>query len=204
MSPRAYDSSRRRPGAEATRLRILEATRAIVGGKGDLTDFSMEAVARSAGVVRMTVYYHFPSREKLLEGLSDHLAQQGGMRRMREVFQEPDGRKALRALVETFVSFWSSDRITLRRIRAMGVVAPSSDRAPRDRDSWRREAIKNLLEKLGKGMSARKPREREELVDLLTTLTSFETFDALATSTRSADAVATLLTRVALELAGYA
>ncbi|MCI4363718.1 MAG: TetR/AcrR family transcriptional regulator [Thermoplasmata archaeon] len=203
MAPRAYDSSRRRPDVEATRVRILEATRAIVGGKGDLTAFSMEAVARKAGVVRMTVYYHFQSRQKLLDGLSDHLAQQGGTRRMREVFLEPDVKKALRALTETFVSFWASDRLTLRRLRAMGVVAPASDRAPRNRDTWRREAIENLLSKMGKSPGGAKLREREDLVDLLTTLTSFETFDALGTGSRTPDAVAALLTRVALDLAGF-
>jgi AcrR family transcriptional regulator len=203
MSPRAYDSSRRRADVEATRNKILEATRTIVGGKGDLSAFSMDAVARKAGVARMTVYYHFHSREELLEGLADRLAAQGGMRRMREVFVEPDPEKALRALISTFVGLWASDRVTLRRLRAMGVVSPGKDAAPRRRDSWRREAIENLLGKMGKSVGGGKPRDREELVDLLSTLTSFETFDALCSGTRSPEAVANLLSRVALDLAGF-
>jgi AcrR family transcriptional regulator len=36
--------------------------------------FSVEAVARQAGVARMTVYYQFGSRRGLLEGICDSLA----------------------------------------------------------------------------------------------------------------------------------
>jgi len=201
MSPRRYDARRRTAAPEATRMRILEATRSVIGGPGDLSEFSIDKVAEKAGVARMTVYNQFRSRAGLLDGLADHLAQRGGMARMRVVFTEPEFRRALSTLVETFVGFWASDRVTLRRLRAMAIAFPETDGAARDRDGWRREAVSNLLAKFTprpKGRGATDPN----LVDLLTTLTSFETFDGLCTNSRPPEKVAALLSDLAWEMAG--
>jgi AcrR family transcriptional regulator len=197
VPPRSYDTTRRRAAAEGTRLRILEAARALIGGRGDLADFSMELVARKAGVARMTVYHQFRSRAGLLEALADHLAQRGGMQRMREVFTEPEFDRALRTLVETFVGFWASDRVTLRRLRALGVVFPDEASGPRDRDAWRREAIRTLLARHGRGGRSGRGPPRADVIDALATLTSFETFDAMAIDGRGAKEVAGLLADLA-------
>ncbi|REE76978.1 TetR family transcriptional regulator [Rhodococcus wratislaviensis] len=58
----------RRSHARANRARILDA--AVTAFIAD-PDASMDDVARSAGVVRRTVYAHFPSREALVEGIAD-------------------------------------------------------------------------------------------------------------------------------------
>lgn len=199
MTPRTYDMAHRREAAEATRAKILEATRVMIGGKGDLERFSMEAVARKAGVARMTVYYQFHSREELMTALADHLAQRGGMQRMQEVFMEADPERSLRKLVGVFVGFWSTDRVTMRRLRAMGVVWPRRDQGPRDRDSWRREAVENVLRRFGRRTGSLR-LGGEALVSVLTTLTSFETFDSLCVAGRSADDVAKLLGDLAVML----
>jgi AcrR family transcriptional regulator len=195
--PRAYHSTRRAAANEETRARILEAARGLLAGRGNLDDFSMETIAGRAGVSRMTVYYQFESRSGLLDALADHLAQRGGMARMREVFTAPDLPAAFGKLVETFVGFWASDRVALRRMRALAVVFPKDTAGPRDRDAWRREAIVNLLarHRYG-GTGGRAPPD--ELVDELAMLTSFEAFDLLCTGDRDPDAVVALLTRIGL------
>ena len=159
----------------------------------------MDAVADRAGVARMTVYNQFRSRAGLLEALSDHLAERGGIRTIRGAFLEPDPPKALRRLVETFVGFWASDTVTLRRLRAMGIVAPGRDAAPRERDELRRGAVRTLLEKFDPELAHVDAGRREELVDYLTMLTSFETYDALASPKRSPDGIAETLTKRALQ-----
>jgi AcrR family transcriptional regulator len=67
-------SEARRIGrGEANRRHILAvATRELVRDP----DASMDDIARAAGVVRRTVYGHFPSREALIEGIADEAARE--------------------------------------------------------------------------------------------------------------------------------
>lgn len=58
--------SRRR--TNTNRARILDAARGCFAHDPDA---SMDDVARAAGVVRRTVYAHFPNRDTLIEGLAD-------------------------------------------------------------------------------------------------------------------------------------
>ena len=59
---------RRRADAERSIARILDAA---VDALGDDQEASMAEVARRAGVVRATIYVHFPTREALLEAVTD-------------------------------------------------------------------------------------------------------------------------------------
>ncbi|MFC4603139.1 TetR/AcrR family transcriptional regulator [Rhodococcus kronopolitis] len=58
----------RRSQASANRERIIEAA---IGAFAANPDASMDDVARAAGVVRRTVYGHFPNRDALVEGIVD-------------------------------------------------------------------------------------------------------------------------------------
>jgi AcrR family transcriptional regulator len=202
MSPRKYELGRRREGSDATREKILEATRALFGGKGDLDGFSMDAVAAKAGVARMTVYNQFHSQGELLEALADHLAARAGMQRMADVFLEPRPDEAVRTFVATFVALWASDRVALRRLRAMGILVPSLYRKVRERDEWRRQAARTLVAKIGIPGPSDRPGEADWPVDLLTSATSFETFDALCDDRRPPPMVAQLVSDELLRLWG--
>ncbi len=186
MSPRPYHSEQRRAAASQTRTRIVDAARALLASEGGLAAFSVDAVAREAGVARMTVYYQFRSRLGLLEALFDDLAQRGGMSGLPAAFSTRDPLEALDGLIATFCRFWESDRLLLRRLRAAATADPELEPALRARDERRRMALRPLLDRLA----------LPDLVDLLWTLTSFETYDALAGS-RPVDEVAALLSRTA-------
>ncbi|MCK0090888.1 TetR/AcrR family transcriptional regulator [Rhodococcus sp. HNM0563] len=57
-----------RKRANANRSRILDAAMRCFAANSDA---SMDDVAKAAGVVRRTVYAHFPNRDALVEGLAD-------------------------------------------------------------------------------------------------------------------------------------
>jgi AcrR family transcriptional regulator len=186
MSPRRYSLGQRAPAVDETRLRILAAAREVLETHDRLT---IDAVAQAADVARMTIYNQFGSRVGLLEALFDWLAARGGIDRLPLVFQQPDPDLALEAFVVTFCGFWASDRRVLRRLRALAVLDAELEGLVRARDERRRGGLRVLLQ--------RRPRQSPAALDILYTLTSFESFDSLATDQRPADEVAEIVLHVA-------
>src|SRR4051812_11434149 len=72
---RTADASRPRRRADAQRsiVRILDAA---VDSLGEDPEASMSAIARRAGVVRATIYVHFPTRELLLDAVMENAVAQ--------------------------------------------------------------------------------------------------------------------------------
>ena len=197
MSPRPYRMGKRQAAADDTRARILEAARQLLGNESE-TDLSMEAIACRADVSRLTVYYQFKSRPGLLEGLYDHLAIRGNMRRMAEVFHEADPSVALEKLVLTFVGFWSSDPVVIRRLRGMATLDAEIDQGIRARDERRQHAAREIIRRTVLGGKKKLSTEKQNLTaDILSMLTSFECYDALARAGHSQEAIVATITRVA-------
>jgi AcrR family transcriptional regulator len=94
--------------AEANRRHILAvAARELIRNP----EVSMDDIARAAGVVRRTVYGHFPSREALIEGLTDEAAREviDALRRGTENAASP-----IEALVRSALAMWEiGDRYRL-------------------------------------------------------------------------------------------
>src|SRR3954447_26104641 len=124
MSPRPYNLGRRQESAEQTRARIVEAARELLMASDGFSGFTMDAVARQAGVARMTVYYQFESKRGLLEGLFDDLASRGLVDKLAGAFERPEPLDALDELVAAFGRFWASDRLVIRRLHALGALDP--------------------------------------------------------------------------------
>src|ERR671934_724490 len=99
MSPRPYRLGQRRVAAEQTRARVIAAARELLMASGGFAGFTIDAVARQAGVARMTVYYQFGSKAGLLEALFDDLASRGGVAQLRAAFSRPDPLPALAGLI---------------------------------------------------------------------------------------------------------
>jgi AcrR family transcriptional regulator len=195
MSPRPYRAGERRQAAtEATRDRIISATRELLTDPQAKT-FSIEAIAVRADVARMTVYYQFKSKGKLLEALFDDFATRANMRDMRKVFQEPDPVRSLRLLVAIFCNLWETESPLLRRLTVFAALDPDVDKTLRARGDWRREALSNLVSRF-KIPNA----EADDVIDLLHVLTSFETYDALVHAHRQPKKIVKLLQKAALAI----
>jgi AcrR family transcriptional regulator len=161
-----------------------------------MAGFSMEAVARQAGVARMTVYYQFGSKAGLLEAVYDDLAQRGLVASLRAVFEAADALEALDELVAAFGRFWASDRLIMRRLRALAVLDP--DFAPaRARDERRRDLFARIAGRIAEEHGQPDPTSASQLVDVLTALAGFETFDALAGEDRTPEEVIPEVQRLA-------
>jgi AcrR family transcriptional regulator len=204
MSPRRYNVEKRRADAEHTRARVIEAARELVASPNGMAGFSMEAVARQAGVARMTVYYQFGSKVGLLEAVYDDLAQRGLVASLRAVFEAPDALQALDELVSAFGRFWASDRLIMRRLRALAVLDPDFEGA-RERDERRRNLFREVVGRIAEQYGQPDEASASRLVDVLTSLASFESFDALAGESGSPEDVIPLvqgLARLALSREG--
>ena len=197
MSPRPYRMGKRQTAARQTRARILEAARHFLAGESE-TDFSMDAIARRADVSRLTIYYQFNSRPGLLEALYDHLAIRGNMQRMAAVFHEPDPFVALQNLVRTFVGFWSSDPVVIRRLRGMAALDAEIAEGIRVRDARRQHAAREILRRISLGRKKKlSTAQRNFAADVFSMLTSFESYDALARAGHSEAQIIAMVTRLA-------
>jgi AcrR family transcriptional regulator len=178
MSPRPYRSSARESAAAETRLRIIEAARAILSAEGTVA-FTVDRIAEVADVARMTVYNQFGSKRGLVEALSDDLAARGGIARLPEAFQAADAMSGLEIVIQVFLGFWERERQVLRRLRA--VIALDPELSQSNRDERRRQALTAVLRRLSDQTGRPAPGEIETAADLLLVLTSFEAYEDLST-----------------------
>src|SRR3954447_1908616 len=109
MPKRNYVSSARASAAAATRERIIAAGARLLREDASIANFSLDVVAKAAGVTRLTVYNQFGSRRGLLEAVFDEIAHQGGLFELAEVMTMADPRAALDRVIEIFCTFWGRD-----------------------------------------------------------------------------------------------
>jgi AcrR family transcriptional regulator len=195
MSPRPYRLGQRRVAAEQTRARVIAAARVLLTSSRGFAGFTIDAVARQAGVARMTVYYQFASKAGLLEALFDDLADRGGMEQLPSAFGRPDPLDALDDFVAVFCRFWASDRLIIRRLQGLAALDPDFQQV--SREERRREGLRVILRRLADRNGRPSPDAFEEAVDVLHLLTSFQSYDNLAGGGRGPEAVAALIRRLA-------
>jgi AcrR family transcriptional regulator len=185
--PRRYRSELRDAAVDVTRTRVMQASRRLLTGGKDLPAFSLDAVAREAGVTRLTVYNQFESKRGLLEAVFDDIAERGGLFELRSVLAEADAMASLRRVVAVFCRFWASHDRVLAKLAGMTKLDRDIAASLKQRTERRRGVLTVLVKRLARG------RAPDDLVDVLFTLTSFETFEALSVRQRSAAAVEALI-----------
>lgn len=200
MSPRTYQMSRRDTASHKTRERILAATRNLLLAK-DFSGFTMDAVARQADVSRLTVYYQFKSKARLLDALYDYIAKRGDMQELAEVFRQGNhALQILRGFINVFARFWASDRDVIRRLHALGEIDSEIREGLRARNERRRNGLRVIVERYCRMYLALTPPAIPVAIDTLHMLTSFETFDALTAEGRSIDDVTEIIRKLAYQI----
>lgn len=126
--PVAHRSRKRRLDAERSRAAVLDAAIAVLGQQADA---SIEDIAAAAGVVRQTVYAHFPSRTALLRAVVDHLTTETANALDALDLTTPPPGEALRRWLE--VSWAIVRRYPVLLSPVMAVAAPATDEHDRHR-----------------------------------------------------------------------
>lgn len=186
MKRRSYTSVERQRTVEAGRDRIVAAARELLDDE-EAEGFSIDAVARRAGVARMTVYNQFESKAGLLEALFDSLALRGPLADMADIFRITDPVAALDAYVALFGRFWTLNRRTHRRLRAAAMHDAELAAAIASRNERRRKGVVELIRRLGD--RADPVVAGEEVANVVFVLLSFDTFDAIAGESRTPEDV---------------
>ena len=182
MSPgRSYRLGKRQAWVDRTRSAILAAARDLLAS-GDGPALSAGAVARRAGVSRITVYNRFGSKDGLLRELAQEARRQGATP---QAASEDDPRGRLRKRISDACSMWASDPALFRRLPAgIEIEAAQGDRA--------------LAELLAASDELRPGCSLKEAEDVIGALTSFPVFDRLhRDGRRTPAAVIDILLRLA-------
>lgn len=195
--PRPYRMVKRQAAIEKNRDRVLAAARSLLLSE-DFSEFSMEAVAQKAGVIRPTIYYQFKSKAGLLEELYNYIARRGNMQELANVFRYGnDPLQHLHEFIRFFVNFWHSDRDLIRRLHGLGAVDAEIGQGLRARNERRRNGIRVIVDRYERSYLPLTPPEKPLAIDTLHMLTSFETFDALAVTGRPMEEITGTIQKLA-------
>jgi AcrR family transcriptional regulator len=154
-----------------------------------IAGFSLDTVARAAGVTRLTVYNQFGSRRGLLEAVFDDIARKGGLTGIPDAMAMADPHAALDRLIEIFCAFWSRDPAIGRLHEAMA-TDPEFAQALIERNERRRKTVKDLIGRMAGKTAPR--RAQQNAADIIFALTSYAMF-AMLRAGRSTDEVCGLI-----------
>src|SRR5437773_10415135 len=109
-------SPTRRELVRATRRRIVEAAGRLTRDRG-ASGFSMDVLAKEAGVARATVYEHFRSKRSVLDELASSIARTVTMDDERNATSDP--LVALRDILGAVCRHWAEHEERLRGLRTL-------------------------------------------------------------------------------------
>lgn len=189
LNRKPYVSVLRAAAANEKRERVVAAATQSLREDGGPGSFSLDSVAKAAGVTRLTVYNQFGSRRGLLEAVFDDIAARGRLATIPQALSLPDPLQGLDAIIDRFCEFWSSDEAIARLHDAMATDAELAI-ALTLRNERRRRLLQALMKRLVPADVL--ARQRRDAIDFVYAMTSFAMFRILG-SNRSAAAVAQLI-----------
>jgi AcrR family transcriptional regulator len=181
VSTRKYRQVVRADAAEQTRRRILDA----VGQRlreAPTEQLSLDKVARLARVSRSTIYADFGSRAGVFDAFVVDLWQRTGLPALTEAVATSDARDHLRNGLAAASRMKAQELGVYRVLHAMDRLDPTSTGgALQAMERDRRGGVEHLARRLDEDGLLRDDVTVEEAIDVLWTLTSFESLDLLVT-----------------------
>lgn len=171
--PRSYVSAKREAAAAKKRQAVIEAAgRLLAEGPAMM---SMEAVAKAAGVTRLTVYKQFGSRRGLLEAVFDDNAARSGMvQQMLAAMDHSAPGQGLDDVIDVMCGFWGAHP-QFARLYDAGASDPEFAEALNERNQRRKKVLARLLAQMPGDAQA-----RQSALDLVYGVTSMPMFRSLA------------------------
>ena len=184
-------SPTRRELVNATRNRILAAAARLMRERG-AHGFSMDMLAKEAGVARATVYEHFRSKHALLYELASTTSRELTLDQNKHI---GDPLAALRDMLGAVCRHWSDCDESIRELRTL--VAVTGSDAPTD--AIDPDYLRGLVEAIEASGQLRPRWSLDDAVDALAVLTSHPTYERLRRSNaRTPAQVETLLAKLAV------
>jgi AcrR family transcriptional regulator len=186
-------SPTRRELVRATRARIIDAASRLARERGP-NGFSMDVLAKEAGVARATVYEHFRSKRAVLDELAASTAQTVTLDGQRPAPSDP--LLALRDMLGEVCRHWAAHEDTMRGLRTLSALTG----ADQPSDGVDEKHLRQLVEALGSSGQLRQHWSTDEAVDALAVLTSYSTYERLRRAPRSPEQVEAVLAKLAVAI----
>ena len=186
-------SPTRRELVRATRARIVEAAGRLTRERGP-NGFSMDLLAKEAGVARATVYEHFRSKRAVLDELASSISRTIVLDEQRSGMADP--LLALRDMLGDVCRHWAEHEERMRGLRTLNALTGGDQGS----DGVDEKQLRRLVEALSAAGQLRAHWSIDEAVDALAALTSYSTYERLRRAPRSPDQVEAVLAKLAVAI----
>jgi AcrR family transcriptional regulator len=186
-------SPTRRELVRATRTRIVDAAGRLTRDRG-AAGFSMDVLAKEAGVARATVYEHFRSKRSVLDELASSIARTVSMDEAR--IQSGDPLVALRDVLGAVCRHWAEHEERMSGLRTLTALT-GGDQASEGIDDMQ---LRRLMEALAASGQMRAHWTIEEAADALGALTSYATYERLRRAPRTPEQVEGVLAKLVVSI----
>lgn len=176
--PRPYRMRARAESAEATRRRVIDATREAILD-GPVPQVSMGDIARRAGVARSTLYASYGSQAGLIGAVMVDAGMRGGFERALELFNLPDAAEAMRLALREGARMIGSDYELAKRSRILAQLDPAVMASLQISDEYRSGGMRYQAGRLAEQGHLRPGVTAEDAAMLLYALTDFGIYEAL-------------------------
>jgi AcrR family transcriptional regulator len=186
-------SPTRRELVRATRTRIVDAAGRLTRDRG-ASGFSMDVLAKEAGVARATVYEHFRSKRSVLDELASSIARTVTMDEARAPTTDP--LVALRDILGAVCRHWAEHEERMNGLRTLTALT-GGDQGSEGIDD---KQLRRLMEALSASGQMRAHWTIDEATDALGALTSYATYERLRRAPRTPEQVEAVLAKLVVSI----